>query len=351
MNELTDQKEFVPMREGPFRTCIQLPKTQPVDQRELPKLYDDLRIDLKEADLANRRHRITIRQTGVILGVLAIYLVLAAMIFPRTRFFRRPIHVTWGGSAITLLETRTLDRLPQGIREALEEGRFTHAREALGTMYFGGEVLPGSEHFAWPVYLFTLERTKSPLSAELTENLLDENPEMIAARFYRALYHIRNIERSRLNPAWHDRRTQRLIEEMNSNLRSALSDLNRISNQIVPMGNRRTSAQSEMLRLTYHHIAEVNYLLWLHEPGRPRGITKELEDAFRYLNLADPDRNHAESVELRKHMARSFDELLDWGIGFFRKTHMLFGEDRDVENLRAFVDELKDDLDRSRRIQ
>lgn len=350
MSELMETKQFVPMREGPFRTCIQLPQTRPKEESELPKLYEDLRIDLKEADSANRRHRITIRKAGVILGVLAIYLLLAAMIFPRTRFFRRPITVVWGASAVTQIEPRTLDRLPQEIRDALGEGRFTHARDILESTFFEGELLPRSDHFAWPFFLLTLERTQDPRLIEMTNHLLGENPEMLEARFYRALYFIKNTERSRLNPAWYDGRTKKFIEETNENLQTALSDLERVTQALVPLDNRRTPAQSERLRLCYHHIAEANYLLWLHDPDRPKTATPHLVQSFRHLDLADPDRAQAESVRLRKQMARSFEELLAWGMGNRRK-HDLFEESRDLANLRKYMDDLRNDYDRARRLQ
>jgi len=305
---------------------------------------------LKEADLANRRQRISIRQAGVILGVLTLYLVLAAMIFPRTRFFRRPITVVWGGTAITLLEPRTLDRLPQDIRDSLEEGRFTRARHLLDPTFSTEEGMPGVDHSLWAVFLFTLHQNQDPDLLNVTQDLLEKKPEMLEARFYGALHRIRNVERNRLTPAWYDGTTKSLIAEMNQNLRVAVSDLERVSQGLIPLGSRRTPAQNEMLRLCYHHKAEANYLLWLHDPDRPRVVTDPLTESFRYLNLADPGRQQAETVRLHKQIARSVEKLMDWGILKNRKLD-LFGESRDLANLQKFIDELNSDYDRARSIQ
>lgn len=353
MTEIVEAKEFTPMREGPFRTHIQLPQTMPKSEINLPKLYEEVRIDLKEADLANRSQRITILKAGVIVGVLGIYLLLAALIFPSTRFFRRPDTVVWGSSATNMIDSRTMNQLPKEIREALEDGQFTHARQVLESTFFDKEILPGPDHFSWPAYLLTLNQTNDPKSSEVSRHLLGLNPEMMKALFYSALHSIQNAERSRLTPAWYDWKTQRYIEETNINLKTAISDLDRVIQRLVPLRNRWTRAQSEMLRQSYYYKADANYLLWLHDPARPKDVTKHLEDSFRYLKLASPERDSQpiEVVQLTIQIAETLDRLLYSGLWGERREHKLFGEDRNKDSLRNFIENIKKDLDQTRGLQ
>ena len=347
MNELIETKPFVPTREGPFRTCVQLPQTRPRQADELPKLYEDLHIDLKEADLANRKQRVSIRHALAVLLVLSLYVLLAVLIFPRTRFFRQPVSLVWSDSGIALVEPRTLDRLPSDIRSLLDQGHFTQARLRMDTVYFRDGIAPEVDHFLWPVYLFTLHQLQDSGLPQRTESLLDQNPHMLEPRFYQALHRLRGVHRLRLTPVWYDRSIEHRIAAINRSLSAVLADLDRVSQALIPIGRRRTPAQHEMLRLTYHHQAEVYYLMWLHDPSRPRAVTPALTESFRYLTLADPERQQAETVRLRKEMAQSFEEMMDWG--FLRLNRQtLFGESLTLPELQAYLNELRQDYDRAR---
>lgn len=345
--EVMQAGTVVPTREGPFRNCVQLPQTRPLAPETLPALYEELQIDLKEAALANRSPRITVRQALLTLGVLAVYLGVAVRLFPANRFFRPPVTVVWSGMGLPLLEARSLEVLTPEVRSALEAGQMTQAGHLLSAGLLEVPAPPGPDHPAWPVLLLALHETRDPRVQEAAAFLLSRQPEMLEARFFLALHLLREVEPLRLQPAWHDSRTRTLVAETRQTLRAALLHLDVVTRSLIPQGDGRTPARQEMLRMSYHHKAEAGFLLWLHDPSRPRTVTPELAEAFRYLALADPGRRRADTVRLRKDMAAALLTHLDWGL-LRNRRYSLFGEERDLAGLQQFLAELQADYDRSR---
>lgn len=345
---MSENSELIPMRQGPFQTCVTLPKSMPKKEIDLRKLHNDVGINLKEADDASRPQTISLRNAGLNLAVLGIYLLIAFWAFPKDRFFKPPVRVALATELATLLEPAVLASLPARLNHLILSGQFFTARLELERDHLPAVDEISNNKRIWNAYLFLLYALQDETLEDKAARVTREAPDLINAHFFRAVALVRQVDRNRSNPGWFDGKGRDLREAHRTRLQEAIQHLEQLTDRLsrIP-ANRRSPAQSELLRLSYLSKAEAYYLLWIHDPLVPKTLTEDLKNSFRYLNLADPKADQADVTLLRIQIGQSLERKLDWGF-WDRNTLELFGEEMNRKTLHTKIRHWQDLYDEAR---